>query len=609
MNQSITNSVWSFWTKPFNAHRRSIWASEKHHLLCWILSLETARKHYPNTVLFTDNDGAQILIDGVGLEFDSVSTELNELQAYDPDWWILGKLWAYRSQMEPFVHIDNDVFLWKPLPNIVAQAPILAQNPEYFVFGEHYATSWWYRPEIFDVRVKGMHGWLPEEWNWYITNRRELAYCCGIFGGNHTAFISHYADLALQIATHPHNQAAFSLMENKPGDCLLIEQYFLAACLEYHKQYTDSKFQELRMECLFESPEVAFSSNQPEKIGYTHLIGFAKQNQQIAERVEKRVAQEYPVQYERCLRYLNTIQFLLGATPSSLSPSRATNSQESSIHANYLSVPSLAAIDSATVDPQVWVTLFTQLRSALCDHVAKRSLFVNETSSESDRTLIHFSLQDIFQVCTTGIVQVRINNSNNTNVIQLLLTLAEAQETFLSTLDQYGNPSDAGKTSFINDYRRRLDVLKNEVVNSNLINAYFAQQDIANWLSVGSEAASFLSTNWNSLMENAFGRFLQQNPSFINPERPLYTSQTLSQFLREFNSFFQAPIISSCQQNSTQPLERVLPGISSSLGFPLEIYVGTLREMKNGVAASSGLSNDAKAIALTFFDYTIGFFS
>jgi hypothetical protein len=155
----------------------------------------------------------------------------------------------------------------------------------------------------------------------------------------------------------------------------------------------------------------------------------------------------------------------------------------------------VASIDSATVDHQVWVMLFTQLRNALCDHFAKSSLFANETSSELDKTLIHFSLQDIFQVCTIGIVQVRINNSNNTNVIQLLLTLSEAQETFLSTLDQYGNPSDAAKTSFINDYRRRLDVLKNEVVNSNLINAYLAQQDIANWLSVGGEAASFFSTN------------------------------------------------------------------------------------------------------------------
>ncbi|PSR18696.1 hypothetical protein C8255_06125 [filamentous cyanobacterium CCP3] len=229
---------------------------------------------------------------------------------HDPEWWILGKLWAYRSQTEPFIHIDSDVFLWKSLPNAVAKAPVLAQNPEYCIFGEHHADGWWYRPEIFDIRLKNMNGWLPEEWNWYTANRRELAYCCGIFGGNHVKFINHYADLALKIVTDARNQSAFSLMENKPGDCLLIEQYFLAACLEYHKQHADSNFQGLQVECLFESPEEAFSSNRSEEVGYTHLIGRAKQSQEIAERVEKRVAQDYPHQYERCLKYLKSISFL-----------------------------------------------------------------------------------------------------------------------------------------------------------------------------------------------------------------------------------------------------------------------------------------------------------
>jgi hypothetical protein len=50
-----------------------------------------------------------------------------------------------------------------------------------------------------------MNGWLPEEWNWFITHQQGLAYCCGILGGNQTDFISYYADLAMKIATHPRN--------------------------------------------------------------------------------------------------------------------------------------------------------------------------------------------------------------------------------------------------------------------------------------------------------------------------------------------------------------------------------------------------------------------
>lgn len=304
MSQSITRSVWSFWTKPFRAHRQTIWFSEKHHLLAWILSLETARKHYPETALVTDDAGAKMLVDGLGLEFDTVSTELNTLHAQDPDWWILGKLWAYRSQTQPFVHIDNDVFLWKALPPELDSAPVFTQNPELFVFGEHDATCWWYRPELFDQRVKSTKGWLPDEWQWYFSRRRNLAYCCGILGGNQVDFIRHYADVALQIALSPRNQQAFALMENKPGDCLLIEQYLLAACIEYHQQTANSPFANVTMQCLFESPEIAFGTQRPQELGYTHLIGEAKRDAAIAHRLERRVAEEYPEQYQRCLQYL-----------------------------------------------------------------------------------------------------------------------------------------------------------------------------------------------------------------------------------------------------------------------------------------------------------------
>ncbi|MBD2095561.1 hypothetical protein H6F90_10370 [Trichocoleus sp. FACHB-591] len=313
MSQAIARSVWSFWTKPFRSHRQTIWFSEKHHLLAWILSLETTRKHYPETALVTDDAGAKMLIDGLGLEFDSVTTELNALQAQDPDWWILGKLWAYRSQTQPFIHVDNDVFLWKPLPPVVNTAPVLAQNPEYFVFGKPLATCWWYRPEIFNHRVKSTNGWLPDEWNWYFAKRRNLAYCCGIMGGAQVDFIRHYADMALRIAADPGNQAALALMDNKLGDCLLIEQYFLAACIEYHQQLPDSLFADVSIECLFDSPEAAFSSQQPDQLGYTHLIGEAKRDAAIARRLEKRVAEEYPNQYQRCLRYLEKVEFFLGS--------------------------------------------------------------------------------------------------------------------------------------------------------------------------------------------------------------------------------------------------------------------------------------------------------
>ncbi|MEO1401444.1 MAG: DUF6734 family protein [Cyanobacteria bacterium J06635_1] len=302
--QPLRRSVWSFWTKPFRAHHNRLWFSEKHHLLAWILSLELARQHYPDTVLMTDDHGARLLIDGLGLAFDTVSTSLNHLEDQDPDWWVLGKLWAYRQQTQPFIHIDTDVFLWQPLPAGLTQSPVFAQSPEHFIFGDNTASTWWYRPEVYEQKVKETNGWLPVEWQWYLDNRRTLAFNTGIIGGQQIDFINHYADMAVKVATNSRNQVAFSRMDCKTADCILIEQYLLAACAEYHQQHSRSPFQAVTINCLFESPEAAYTPANAKRVGYTHMIGYAKRDPKLAKRLEQRVKQDFPVQYERCLRYL-----------------------------------------------------------------------------------------------------------------------------------------------------------------------------------------------------------------------------------------------------------------------------------------------------------------
>lgn len=303
--KSIQRAVWSFWTKPYLAHHHNIWFSEKHHLLSWLLSVENARQFFPETVLITDDLGFNILVDGIGLKFDKVSTELNDLADSDPDWWVLGKLKAYQAQTQPFIHIDNDVFLWKPLPERVDTAPVIAQNSEYFTFGNHSIDSWWYRPDNFHQKIKeSEQGWVPQEWQWFVEHQGNWGFCCGILGGNQVDFLRHYASLALKIAEHPYNQIALSDMGEKRRDSILVEQYFLAACIEYHKNQINTPYHGVNIECLFASQEEAFTPSKAEEVGYTHLIGDTKKNSILAQRLEKRVSQDFPHLYERCIQYL-----------------------------------------------------------------------------------------------------------------------------------------------------------------------------------------------------------------------------------------------------------------------------------------------------------------
>lgn len=274
--------------------RQSPWPSEKYHLLAWVLSVETARKHYPDTALITDDEGAAKLIDGLGLRFNHVSTDLNLLKDHDPDWWAFGKIYAYARQREPFVHLDTDVILWKPLPDRLAQADVFGQQPEYFRCG----FSWYY-PEKFESAIRRVRGWMPEELDHYVpTNGEQSAICCAIFGGTRLDFIRHYAETVIRLIEEPRNQPAWQLLD-RPAHSIMFEQYMLAACVEYHRQNPRSPYRGVSAEYLFGSHEGAELTAA--QAGYTHLWCDGKRSIALMDRLERLVRNNYPALYERCL--------------------------------------------------------------------------------------------------------------------------------------------------------------------------------------------------------------------------------------------------------------------------------------------------------------------
>lgn len=291
-------AVWSFWTKPWRTHRGWNWPSQKHHLLAWVLSVESARRHYADTMLVTDQEGARLLIEGLGLRVERLSTDLDALDDYDPALWMLGKLRAYRLQDAPFVHIDTDVFLWQRLPAAVEQAAVFAQNPEPFRLGASH-----YRPERMQrLMTEETDGWIPPEWEWSLSmGDLQRGECCGIAGGNRLDFIRHYADSALRVIEEPRNRAGWSGVPDKGEFNTLIEQYHLAACVDYHRERPDSPYRGIEIRYLFDSFTDAFDPNVAAQRGFTHLLAGAKQSAAVADRLERRVARDYPDQYARCV--------------------------------------------------------------------------------------------------------------------------------------------------------------------------------------------------------------------------------------------------------------------------------------------------------------------
>lgn len=287
------NAVWSFWSKPYREGASLEWCDEYSRFCSWKLSFELANPFFSKTILVTDEFGKDLLVSVLGLDFDYVDVKLNSLDALNSQWWALGKLYSYLLQDEPFLHIDSDVYLHKKPEDRLLQGDVIAQNYEHFSYGNS-----WYHPQKFYI-IRNINGYLPKEVSWYIEQKHDQkAICCGVFGGNDLAFIQYYASLVFHSFLHKKNFSLWSLLG---GDNILLEQYMLSACIEYYLWNKEHPFSAgVSVECFFDSSASAFNPVEAKKSGYTHLIGGAKKNKMVCERLKRRVFKDYPDFYERC---------------------------------------------------------------------------------------------------------------------------------------------------------------------------------------------------------------------------------------------------------------------------------------------------------------------
>lgn len=296
----MMRAVWSFWSTPFHAYGYRTWRTPLHHLLGWWLSLHAAAKHYRDTLLVTDTAGKRLLVEQLGLGFADVSTELDRLTNVDTDWWAAGKLVAYSLQSEPFVHIDTDVFLWKPLPSQLAGAAVFAQCRDEFD-----DANGFYRPRDIERAFAQASQPLPREWEFARSMGPRLkAENCGILGGTQVDFLRYYAHTALELMLNPRYSAPWSRLPEKQCHNVVIEQFLLSACVEFHRHDPASPYRGVSVKHLFRSWEEAYDGNVAARLGFTHLLGPAKLSAAVTKRLEERVRREDPIYVRTCERVL-----------------------------------------------------------------------------------------------------------------------------------------------------------------------------------------------------------------------------------------------------------------------------------------------------------------
>jgi hypothetical protein len=289
-------AVWSFWSKPYLAGTGGAWPSPLHHLLAWGLSVRLGRAHYPQTSLVTDSFGAALLVDGLGLPFGSVSTALDCLDDADPALWMAGKLVTYGLQDAPFVHLDTDVFLWRALPAWLVAAPVFAQHLDEFGVTADCG------PRVIESAFGAAGLALPVEWQWFrsLFALRYVEANLGIFGGTDIAFIRYYAALALDLALNPAHAAAWASIERRFYMNPTVEQFVFTACAQYHRFAPTSPYRGLHARYLFPTGAQAYDAEHARRVGYTHLLGPAKQHPVASARLLARMRSEDPGFYARC---------------------------------------------------------------------------------------------------------------------------------------------------------------------------------------------------------------------------------------------------------------------------------------------------------------------
>ena len=231
------------------------------HRIILAVSVLLAQQHYSQIEMVTDNQGAK-LFEALQLPFTSIRTDLEGFDM-SPSAWAAGKMKVYALQEGPFAHIDQDVFLFKPLPQKIVDAPIFAQSYE--------------SRSLYGVSLPRLPG--PHRKRFVTGDEDWACYNAGILGGRDIEFLRDYALQGLA--------AMRELGSIDPWTMTIYEQAWLAR----HARDCGKKVTTL------------FDHNNPqeaEALGYCHLMQ-CKESDECVGRVRRRLQKMDPDMFNRAV--------------------------------------------------------------------------------------------------------------------------------------------------------------------------------------------------------------------------------------------------------------------------------------------------------------------
>lgn len=273
--------VQTFWTAGRNPLEHGFgWLRPEFNLMSWALSCLSLREHYDEVALYTDEQGKHVLIDLLHLPYTEVNVVYDEKLCL-PQHWAYAKIKTYSLQTKPFLHVDGDVFLPKPISEDVINATLMAQNKE---------TGTEYYRRMMDGILQEATLELPDYIGEALREASIASYNMGVFGGNDLAFI------------HAYCEEAQNLYESNKAFCsdgnfnLLFEQILFACKVKREHQSVCTIFPMLFNDNGYTVADFCQLCDYEHK-GYFHILGGHKRNQGITESLAEALIVHHPDYY------------------------------------------------------------------------------------------------------------------------------------------------------------------------------------------------------------------------------------------------------------------------------------------------------------------------
>ena len=290
----IRNAIFSHWSVPNYLNRYCGFNNRGDFESSFALSAYCAKHWFQKLTLYTDDQGVKDLDNLLPL-FDEVNTDLQALhnKGVPRSLWAYPKILAYSLQEDPFLHIDNDVFLWERPPLEFLHQSLVCQSIEYKLPLYKFCFE-----KILKSPIKSSFApyfsffkkflWLCGMYRKQ-TNNPILTPNFGIFGGTDVKFINYYCQKVFKILENKSNFAYFQKHDMGDSFNAIYEQWLFA-----HLSFKNNKI----VVPLLEPPpgyricnEIDFKKEGhyvykgSNNIKYTHLVGGSKRDPYLANKV------------------------------------------------------------------------------------------------------------------------------------------------------------------------------------------------------------------------------------------------------------------------------------------------------------------------------------